>query len=134
MCPPDADISPCSCCGIAFTNQADQLLIISCDSKNLDDAMASLIIDSLLSNPDIDAVRAFSFLNNSLTKVPEKLSQFLELENVNLRMNQIRSIPTGTFNFKKPLRVLYLGENQISTIAQDAFQGIILFTPSWYRN
>jgi len=122
-CPPNADISPCSCGGIAFTNETDQLLIISCNSKNLDDAKAKLVIDALLSNPNIDPVRALGFFNNSLTKVPDKLSQFPELENVNLAMNRIRSVPTGAFNFKKPLRVLDLGENEIDTISQDAFQG-----------
>ena len=122
-CPPDADIYPCNCGGIAYQNQTDILLYIGCSNGNLTDAMASQIIENLLANQAIDPVRELDFYNNSLTKVPDKLPLLSALETVRLGKNKIRTIQTGAFNFTKPIRYLGMGENIITAIEPDAFMG-----------
>ena len=128
VCPPDADIYPCFCCGISYQNQTDLLLYIGCSDRNLNDAMASQIIENLLANPDIDPVRELNFYNNSLTKVPAKLPLLSALETVNLRKNIIGKIQTGAFNFTKPMRHLDISENSISAIESNSFLGSLIYS------
>lgn len=77
-----------------------------------------------LLQPNISATTLLSLGNNSLTRIPERLSEMLALVHVSLADNNIHSIPGGAFKFTKTLQYLGLNDNQLDNIAPGAFQGI----------
>ena len=120
ICPPAEDLLPCECQELT----ASQTIFLECYSTNLKDSRMSEIMDALL-QPNVSATTLLSLGNNSLTRVPDRITEMLDLVHVSLGNNNINSIPKDTFNFTKTLQYLGLNDNQLESIAPGAFQGII---------
>jgi len=84
------------------------------------------MLDSFITTPGVSPMAELNLFNSQLTRVPNQIKYFPQLEIVYLNDNKIESIDAGTFNFTGTSRVLYiyLNDNQLSTIAPGAFQGL----------
>ena len=129
VCPPANVISPCAC-----SQWTPTTTYLNCQSRVLTDSQASAILDAYLKTPNVSPVGVLQLSNNLLTRVPDQMKSFTQLEYAILDFNSITSIESGAFNFTdaaNPLRSLYLSTNQLTTIAPGAFKGsnLIYFFP-----
>ena len=81
-----------------------------------------------LLQPNVSTTTLLSLGNNSLTRVPDRITEMPDLVHVSLGNNNIHSIPKDKFNFTKTLQYLGFNDNQLDSIAPGAFQGIIEVT------
>lgn len=109
---------PCAC--PIYENNYAQL---DCLSTGLGDLRTNNILDLFLGSIDANDLKSLNLPRNKLSKIPAKMSMFPRLENVDLKFNNINSIPTGAFNFTATLRHLDLQHNNIEQIEPAAFQG-----------
>ena len=119
-CPLSKSITPCTCRG----SEENGGLTLDCNNQVLGDDNISRILSTFL--PSEEKLGQILLSNNSLSKVPEEISQFTHLAYVELLVNRIRSIKSGAFKFPdKVVKPGYvdLGYNQISLIENGAFQG-----------
>jgi hypothetical protein len=114
-CPPEADVSPCTC--HVCPSDGDHDLWLYCDSERLDDVKASRILSAFIGNP----LREIFFFNNSLTRVPYEIRLFNSLDSLTLGNNPIQSIELGSFNITRKLNYLAIG-NSINHIQPGAFK------------
>jgi len=119
MCPQPVDLLPCTCTGNGAGNG-----VLECDSTNLNDDLASQILDLFTTSPTL--LNRVNMARNQLTRVPSQLSLFTQsnLNYVDLNNNKITIIRSGAFNFTQTLRELILTSNLISAIEPGAFLGI----------
>lgn len=128
VCPPEADFYPCAC--NPFPDGDDKnfgTLWLYCDSQQLDDTNASLILNAFISTPlrFVSPLREVYMRNNSLTRVPPELRLFGQLNRVALGHNQIRFVHSTSFNMtQSTLTRLSLKGNAISRIEPGAFDAI----------
>ena len=118
LCPTAAAISPCTC------NNSNNLgmVAIYCGGKNLNDNQMANIISNIFTWSPIDTMY---LAGNKLTKIPAGLSQYTQLIWLQLESNSITSIgPNDLSGLTAPVMYINLANNQISTIADNAF-------PSW---
>jgi len=83
---------------------------------------ASKVLQSFIKDGAGGSVKRIDFDNNRLSRVPDEIRLFNQLEHIYLNFNQIQSIGYATFN-SSVIRALYLISNQINKIAPGAFQG-----------
>ena len=89
--PNPIDIAPCVCLD---GNGTDRLtLYLDCNNKNLDDTKLSLILNYFLA-PGISPLGALILSQNQLTKIPDQIKQFDQLNYVDLDQKQD---PIGRF-------------------------------------
>ena len=118
VCPPAVDLKGCLC----IKALKDNFINIVCRKVKLDD----LSIDNLLkalSEPGIGPTFTFDVgSKNNLTQVPPSLSKLPELRMIQMRDNQITSIPSGAFqSSSQTLITIILRKNKISFIEPGAF-------------
>ena len=123
-CPVDSqDYEPCSC----QTNGVN--LSLECaSSKTLNDSRVSQVFKAFLSTSDNNSQQqqrlvSVEIENSQLTHIPQEITLFNWLQNVQLSGNHIRSIRSGAFNFISPLKTLNLSANGLENIEPGAFQG-----------
>ena len=127
--------SPCTCESAVFFSSYDLSLtrgyIINCGGKMLTDMKIRDILENLAVNQSEAAFTTYLYQldlsNNRLTKVPEKLRHFRNLQTIKLDSNAIRSLSSGDFDFinsTEQAREISLTTNYLQTIEQGAFQGI----------
>lgn len=97
---------------------------LDCWGKQLSDGTLKRYLNAFLNQPNVTGLKLLELGDNKLTRVPDEIKRFLELEWVNLRQNSIHTIHSGAFNFIARLRYLNLEYNQLSKIEPGAFQGI----------
>ena len=98
---------------------------LECWNKGLSDRTVSQYLNAFLfKQPNITALKRLQLGNNKLTRVPDEIKMFIELEYVDLRYNSIHTIHSGAFHFTSILKWLYLQYNQLSSIDPGAFQGM----------
>ena len=127
VCPPASAISPCDCGQSQFNTNTTYLF---CNSRNLTDSQVSAILDAYLNTPNVSPVRQLELQYNRLTRVPDQMKSFTQLEYAYLFSNSITSIESGAFNLAddvNPLQYLHLDFNQLTTIAPGAFKGFYHF-------
>lgn len=128
VCPPEADFYPCAC--NPFPDGDDKnfgTLWLYCDSQQLDDTNASLILKAFISTPlrFVSPLREVYMRNNSLTRVPPELRLFGQLNRVALGYNRIRYVRSASFNMtQSTLTRLSLKGNAIYRIEPGAFDAI----------
>ena len=126
VCPNFADFAPCYC----VDNGDGQSIYLDCSYQNLNDSATTPILNSFLSNPNVDPVVEMNLSDNQLTQIPNEIRYFDYLQIVDLDFNKILSIKSGAFNFTSRLRYLYLNGNptghKINYIEPGAFLGKIL--------
>lgn len=121
QCPPVEEYSPCICRDDIFDDGA---LLLNCDSRNLDDQTASDLLDSFLAHQGDGqpVIRALRMEYNFLTKIPEQIKLFSELQELYLYENDIETISTGSLTFNAAEKIVGLG-TKIKTIEPGAFVG-----------
>ena len=121
ICPPTNVISPCTC-----SEYTTNTTTLNCYSHGLIDSQASDILDAYLSSPGVSPVVVLTLAFNFLSRVPDQVKSFTQLQNAYLNSNAITSIESGAFNASNaanPLKELSLSYNQLTTIAPGAFKG-----------
>lgn len=79
-------------------------------------------LDELLSKKDL--ITEISIQSKGLTKVPEALSKFSNLETIDLSHNKIGQIPLDYFKKFKKLKKVYLNNNLLTTGDLDRLQAL----------
>jgi hypothetical protein len=120
VCPPPGEIAPCSCTDLGSEGLVIQL---NCYNMQLDDEMASQILDKMISWPRVSPLRRLDFSSNQLTRIPTQLPKFPMLNYVSLDGNQIASIDTKAFDLETTFTSLTLNNNPITSVKEGAFQG-----------
>lgn len=115
-CPPEADVSPCTC--HICQSDGDHDLWLDCDSQRLDDVNASRILSAFIGSQ----LREIFFFNNSLTRVPNEIRLFNSLDSLTLGNNPIQSLEPGSFNLTRKLIYLGMDHNSINRIQPGAFK------------
>ena len=122
VCPPANAISPCAC-----SQWTPTTTYLNCQSRILTDSQASAILDAYLRTPNVSPVGVLQLSNNLLTRVPDQMKSFTQLEYAFLYNNFFTTIESGSFNAPAdapyPLAGLSLGANQLTTIEPGAFKG-----------
>ena len=122
VCPPPGEIAPCSCTDLGSEGLVIQ---INCHSTQLDDEMASQILDKMLSWPRVSPLRRLDLSSNRLTRIPIQLTNFSMLNYVELGGNQIASIEAKAFDLETTFTWLNLNSNPITSVQEGAFQGTV---------
>lgn len=65
---------------------------------------------------------------NGLNRVPNQISKFVNVSQVDFQSNNIPLVTTGTFNFTKAPDMVNVMSSNIVTIEPDAFQGTLFHT------
>jgi Leucine-rich repeat (LRR) protein len=127
------EYSPCRCEQVRNTGAINDssTLRLGCDNKTLGDNRISQILKVFLLNSTVNTrspadgsqLKSVHLEYAQLNHIPDELTQFNRLEKVYLSGNKIRSIASGVFNFKAPLKRLDLSWNGLSRIEPGAFQG-----------
>ena len=88
------------------------------------DTRISEILNSFLPvNISSSPLTRLDLSGNQLTSIPSQLKKFDRLKYVDLNRNGIQQIPSGAFNFTAKSISLLINNNNLTTIAPDAFQG-----------
>ena len=122
VCPPPGEIAPCSCTDLGSEGLVIQL---NCFNTQLDDEMASQILDKMISWPRVSPLRRLDLSSNRLTRIPTQLTKFPMLNYIELGGNQIASIEAKAFNLETTFTSLNLNSNPIASVEEGAFQGIL---------
>ena len=120
-CPSQAAVSPCTC--HVCPSDGDQDLWLYCDNDQLDDVNASRILSAFISTSSkfVSPLREIFFFNNNLTRVPDEVRLFNNLDSITLGNNPIQSIESGSFNLTRKLNYLAMG-NSVNNIRPGAFR------------
>ena len=126
-CPSLQQYWPCRCENIDQQEYKDNTTFtvvsaarLNCDLKNLGDDKVSRILKVFLANGSL--LRTAQLERNRLTRIPDELFMFDQLENVYLSGNRIQSIHRGGLNFSSTLQRLVLNSNSLNHIESGAFQ------------
>lgn len=147
-CPPSASIFPCTCSTSQLVRAYPELYI-TCNNLNLTDLQLSNVLNVLISPQFTSPVVSLSASQNQLTQIPNQISQFKTLANldlsknlisnissliglsfnpssasisINLNYNKITNIPAGTFKYPNATSIFVgLVSNQITNISSDSF-------------
>lgn len=119
VCPSASAIAPCSCVdsGDGITSA------LNCVSVNLNDTMASSILNTFLTTSGASALSIVSMKTNLLTTVPPQIQKHTLLTQVDLSFNTITLVRGGSFFFTNTLKSLNLDSNTLATISPGAFNG-----------
>ena len=131
ICPAAQDFSPCICTYNSFANNFTAFL--HCGDSNsfdLNDARISEILKAFITTPKTAPLGRLELWTNKLTRIPDEIRLHPQLDYIYILQNEIKSIPSGAFNFSNTLNAtyLYLYNNKISSIEAGAFQGIVNLT------
>ena len=137
-------ISPCKCIDPASSSKQTALnsnngLLITCKDQLLGDVNVSQVLNFFLVAMGSDQLVGELILSNtSLSRVPDEIRLFSNLNYVDLRYNQITFIPSGSIKFpadqvNAPGKI-DLSFNRIKSMERGAFQGkSVLFIISIYQ-
>ena len=118
-CPNWQHYFPCRCEHIRIENQS-LASRLNCDHKNLGDEKIGRILKAfLVSSNGKSRLRTVQLERTRLTRIPDELFLFTQLENVYLSGNRIQSI--HRFNFSSTLQRVVLNSNSLSFIESGAF-------------
>lgn len=124
-CPNPSQYSPCEC---NPTSGYYKTIELDCSGKNLNDSKTSDILQSFVKNANNLLPMSRLYLReNQLTRVPDEVKYFQQLEYIFMETNQIRTIQSGAFHSgwnrtEEPLSI-YLDSNAINRVEPSAFQG-----------
>ena len=119
QCPSEESYSPCKCRGDVFDDLA---LLLDCDEHDLDDQRVSEILTAFLNDQNADPLRVFRAEYNQLTKIPDEIKLFPQLQQLYLYSNNIEIISTGSLTFNAAESIVGLGYS-VKTIEPGAFVG-----------
>jgi hypothetical protein len=119
LCPAAADISPCTC-NYRDINFSKTKLTINCTDRGINDTKMAAIVDKILSNATVFAMKMNA---NLLTQVPQGLTKLINLAVVDLSSNVITSVKAGAFALTAPVENINLANNKITTIEPATFPG-----------
>ena len=122
---------PCICDDLFFSlDDLSSSYKIDCSGKKLTDMKISGILENLATSQSGAYLHHLDLSNNRLTRVPEKLRHFRNLQTINLDSNSIRSVSPGNFHFidgTEQAREISLVNSLMKSIEPGAFQGIFTF-------
>lgn len=125
ICPDSDEISPCECkCREVRSGEICRTVKLICYYNELNDSRTSEILEAYLNTPDVSPLLELDLSENQLTRIPSQLSSFPHLVYVDLKLNNITFIQSGSFNFTDPVIQLHLEKNELHQIEPGAFQGI----------
>ena len=124
ICPPLEMYVPCGC--VADSAGDGNTIALECHDHLLGDARVSEILDVFLTTPSISPVSSLSLFRNLLTRVPDQIVKFTQLDSIILDHNSIHTIAKNSFNFIRSPRYVWLSNNQMTSIEKDSFQGNII--------
>ena len=132
VCPPAAKLEPCKCNAFDRGDKDEGFLWFNCDELYLGDEKMSQVLDAFISTSGVSPLRELHLFRNNLTRIPDQIRHFTELNRVILNSNEIQSIKNGSFHFTPTLDIFTLRSNKITTIEPGAFDGIISFLKMFY--
>ena len=118
VCPKPEDYFPCRC-----VDYGSASVYLFCDRQNMRDDKISQILQAYLATPGVSPLSFLQLQYNQLSRVPQEIHLFPQLNYVNLEYNNIENVQTAAFNFTATLYQLYLSSNPLVTIEPDAFAG-----------
>ena len=136
-CPTSDMIAPCKCIDPSVSNKQTIIysgLLITCKDQLMGDVNVSQLLNFFLVAMGGDQLIGQLILSNtSLSRVPDEIRFFNNLNYVDLRYNKITIVPSGAFKFPTD-RVIAPGKidlafNRIKNIERGAFQGTSTFHP-----
>ena len=123
VCPPAAKLEPCKCHVFDIGEKNEGTLKLDCSQSFLSDEQMSQVLDAFISSPGVSPLRELYLYKNNLTRIPDQIRHFTELDRVILNSNQIQLIKNGSFNFTRTLGLFSLNNNTLMTIESGAFDG-----------
>lgn len=123
VCPPPESYAPCGCGLDVTASGVEDTIAIECFDHFLGDARISEILDAFINTPSVSPVSTVALYRNLLTRVPEQIFNFTQLDSVFLDHNSIRTIHKNSFYFTRSPRYVWLNNNQMTSMEPDAFQG-----------
>ena len=120
QCPPEEELFLCKCHNDFYD---DTVLVLDCDSKNLDDQTVSRILTKFLNDETVGPLRTLRLEYNQLTKIPDEILLFSELQEIYLYGNNIKTVLSGSLSFTATEKTVGLGI-KIKTIEPGAFVGL----------
>ena len=120
QCPPEEELFLCKCHNDFYD---DTVLVLDCDSKNLDDRTVSIILTTFLNDETVGPLRTLWLEYNQLTKIPDDISLFTQLREIFLYRNNIETVIFGSLSFSATEKNVGLGI-KIKTIEPGAFVGL----------
>ena len=125
ICPTADAYAPCDCHEYVSASGA---ITIDCALKNLTDSKMSDILKVFLTTPSISPVFEIDLSSNQLTRIPNEIRSFTQLEEVYLDSNPIESIESNDLNISGRYPSYLSIGNQLKTIAPGAFKGFVILT------
>ena len=123
VCPPAAKLEPCKCHVFGSGETNEGTLWFECDELYLGDEKISQVLDAFISTPGVSPLRELYLYKNNLTRIPDQIRHFTELDRVTLESNEIKTIEKGSLNFTRTLGLFKLNDNKMITIESGAFDG-----------
>ena len=124
VCPPADKLEPCKC---HVFDRGDTkkggTLWFDCTELYLGDEKISQVLDAFISTPGVSPLRELYLYKNNLTRIPDQVRHFTELDRVDLGSNEIKTIEKGSLNFTRTLGLFTLNDNKMITIESGAFDG-----------
>ena len=126
-CPNSEIIAPCTCDAYGANvvmhapMKENTFAAMNCAFKALDDTAVSRILDAYLGTSNVSPLRYLALDNNNLSKIPEQIPRFNQLNYLLLNKNKITSLPSGSLKFGDTLWHLALAENPIDNLQPGAF-------------
>jgi hypothetical protein len=125
VCPPAEKLEPCKC--HVFDRDDTKkggTLRFNCTELYLGDEKISQVLDAFISTPGVSPLRELYLYKNNLTRIPDQIRHFTELDRVELGSNEIKTIEKGSLNFTRTLGLFKLNDNKMITIESGAFDDI----------
>ena len=122
QCPPENDVLPCRCAE-GFSLFCDNLDVVN----GLTNFRFAQILDSYLSAGITSLTYLFIQNGASLTALPQQLSRFRNMENIQIYTSAIRSIPSDSFNIAgtSGSHLIIRSNSELASIRAGAFKGNI---------
>ena len=125
VCPPADKLEPCKCHVFGSGDKKEGTLWFDCIELNLGDEKISQVLDAFISTPGVSPLRELYLYKNNLTRIPDQVRHFTELDHVFLESNEIKTIEKGSLNFTRTLYLFTLNDNKMITIEPGAFSGTV---------
>lgn len=108
-----------------FHSQLNELTAIHLSSSELNDEDVTELLDEIVSSPVSERLTSLNLRDNSITQMPEHISQLNKLTDLNLDYNKIIFLRKGSLNMgSSQVKTVSLLNNGVTTIEPEAFQGI----------